>query len=279
MKFLGQLLVFLFIVANVNAQSKTEYLTAFCHDADMDCYYDMIQKNVNSYFRKEHEDWERDKFGLLCPHIEIQKRNSNYTLITHDVDLERNKIQIVTTQIVPMLALQFVGTDTFDINDNLCDYISIDSTIVFSAISVDKNNNINAVLHFFDGYFGYEEVKRHSLLYYRWFESCHKKYAKLKRNLPYMFKRINKLKPTQLLLIPSLSERFGVIPFIRDNNIYVYDILNDDYSELNSYIKQRCDIETIKALNEKPIPYIYTNSGYTITTTNQTPRDQINICE
>lgn len=262
-------------------------LKSFCEQADMECYYSMIEKNVNTFFRQEHQNWKRDSLGMPCEEIEIKYDKGKPFLVTKHVKITTPCCDVVseTSQIVPMLAIQFVGTDSYKEGDNLYDYIRIDSTIVFSIASVNNRHKTTAFLHFWRGYFGYTEVERHSLFYLK--KKYSKKMATIYSHLPYAIQKIQKQNPELILTSPfrydylgssRVYSKGGEILFIKDNKIYVYDLVNEKGVELNDYIKRNFRLEEIRSLNQTYIPYIYSNDMKGKTTGN-TPKDQINICK
>ena len=104
----------LFFCSNIYSQNIIEQLKQFYDNADMDCYLTKIQKNVNDYFILDNEIWGRDKYGIPPQKIELHKE-----------------------EIVPMLTIQFVNTDLFNRDDDIYNYIAIDSSIVFTLACVD----------------------------------------------------------------------------------------------------------------------------------------------
>lgn len=255
------LLLLLIPIKNVYSQNAIDRLISFYNQADMGCYYSMIERNVNKYYQQEYQNWQRDKLGLPYDSIEICYKNNTHILVTkHTNDKNPFRIFIDSTHIVPMLAVQFVNTDKYNLNDNIYDYISIDSTIVFSLASVDKHNKVTSFLHFFDGYFG-----------------CH--YVNPTNDYPKsVIKKIQKLKPELIMVTHFNQENKGYFLFIKKSTIYVYDIANKNCTELNRYIKERYSLERIRSFNNVYIPYIYTDKMETRITGN-TPIEQINICK
>ncbi|MBO4805612.1 MAG: hypothetical protein J5554_06190 [Paludibacteraceae bacterium] len=262
-------------------------LKSFCEQADMECYYSMIERNVNSYFRQEHQNWKGDSLGMPCKKIEIKYDNGKPFLVTKHVKTTTCDLDVIsdTSHIVPMLAIQFVGTDSYEEGYDIYDYIRIDSTIVFTLASVDNRGRTNAFLHFWNSYSGYTEVERHSLLYFK--KKYSKKTAAIYSHLPHAIKKIQKQNPELILSSPFRYDylgdsraysKGGEILYIKDNKIYVYDIVKEKGVELNNYIKRNFSLREIRSLNRTDIPYIYTDRKKEKTTGN-TPKEEINICD
>jgi len=127
----------LFFWNSIHAQNVIEQLKQFYKKADMDCYIAKIQKNVNDYFVLDNKIWGRDKYGIPSQKIEFHKE-----------------------EIVPMLTIQFVNTDSFNYCDDIYNYITIDSSIVFTLACVDKTMIVTAFAHFFDWASGYYEIDK-----------------------------------------------------------------------------------------------------------------------
>ncbi|NJK84916.1 MAG: hypothetical protein HC906_01975 [Bacteroidales bacterium] len=74
--------------------------------------------------------------------------NDKYGFQPLRIELNKNKV-------IPLLTIQFVGTDTFNIENDIYNFINIDSSIVFTLACLDNNMNVDAFAHFFDGVNGY----------------------------------------------------------------------------------------------------------------------------
>ena len=238
----------------------------------------MIQRNVNLFFQQEHEAWGRGGQGIPCPSVEIKTNSDETILITKSVRHKRDVyfIKSEITRVVPLLAVQFVNTDTFDKKDNIYEYLCIDSTVVFTLVSINKKNNINSFLHFFDGYTGYESVECRTFAY---FEKVYPKYlAQYRKNLPYVMKRIKQCQPDLIMTTHFGNENIGRFLFVKNSEIYYYDVVNDTSVELNTYIKQNYSLAQISSFNKKCIPYIYCNMGSLVAPDNL-HNSPIDFCE
>ena len=131
------IIIGLLFCINIFSQNTVEQLKQFYSNADMDCYIDKIQNNVNEYFALVNKTWASDKYNIPPQKVELNK-----------------------DEIVPMLTIQFINIDTFNLNDNIYNFITIDSSIVFTFACVDNKMNVNAFVHFFDGVNGYYEIDK-----------------------------------------------------------------------------------------------------------------------
>lgn len=207
----------------INSQHITDQLKQFYNNADRDCYLAKIQKNVNDYFVLDNESWGRDKYGIPPQKIELHKE-----------------------EIVPMLTIQFVNTDSFNLDDDIYNYIAIDSSIVFTLACVDKRMNVNAFAHFFDGINGYYEFYKD---------------PSIKR----VIKNIQKQKPELILynhVLCGFHDNNGFM-FVKNGKIYVYRIDEKDIYELNDYMRRFYSLDRIRRLNYAFIPIIYQNGKST----------------
>lgn len=230
----------------IHSQNVTDQLLQFYNDADMDCYLAKIQKNINDYFVLDNKIWGRDKYGILPQRIELHK-----------------------DEIVPMLTIQFVNTDSFNFNDDIYNYITIDSSIVFTLACVDKKMNVTAFAHFFDGVNGYWNIEK--------IFQC-KNFFKEKK-LNHIIKNINKKDPELILYSKVLSDFHdnNGFMYVKNGKIYVYRVIEKDIYELNDYIRRFFSINRIRKLNYSYIPIIYQNDQST-RRTGHTPENEKIIC-
>lgn len=236
----------LFFCYNIYAQNITEQLKQFYKNADMVCYMAKIQKNVNDYFILDNKIWGRDKYGIFPPKIELHKE-----------------------EIVPMLTIQFVNTDSYNYNDDIYNYIAIDSSIVFTLACVDKKMNVYAFANFFywaSGYYEFED------------DPSFKNICK-KMNFKHIIKNINKQKPEIILysnVLCGFHDNNGFM-YIKNGKIYIYRVIEKDIYELNDYIRKFFSLDRIRELNYSYIPIIY-QPDQSPRRTGHTPEDQKIIC-
>lgn len=235
------------LLFNNNSHSQNNVimqLKQFYESADMDCYIAKIQKNVNEYFVIGNKMWGNDKYGIPPRNIELHKG-----------------------EVVPMLTIQFVNTDSFNLENDIYDFITIDSSIVFTLACVDKNMNVKAFAHFFDGVNGYFDID----LSLKNFVN----YLKLK----HVIKNINNQKPELILynhVLAGFHDNNGFM-YVKNGKIYVYRVEEKDVFELNDYIRKFFELERIRRLNYAYIPIIYRN-GKSIRRTGNTPDNEKLIC-
>lgn len=259
------------IYTNGFSQSIINTLLHFVENADMNCYYSMIQRNVNTYFAQEHRNFGRDA-NIPLQNITIINNIRDAVLTANLLDIKQNEpsLHSVSMNIVPLLAIQFVNTDAFNMEDCIYDYISIDSTIVFSLACVDKKKRVKSFVHFFDGYSGYQSIGQ--------FKHCPKSIALNGKKMRLIIKRINKYNPDLLLVTNILCRNMGDVLFVKGSNIFIYDLSCNKSFELDGYIKKKYSLTEIRSLNRKYIPYIYSDKMM-VKTTGNTHINQINICK
>jgi len=245
-KYIVFIAIVLLFCNNIFSQNIIEQLKEFYKNADMDCYIAKIQKNVNYYFILDNQNWGRDKYGILPQKVEFNKN-----------------------EIVPMLTIQFINTDSFNINDDIYNYITIDSVIVFTLAIVDKRMNVQAFANFFDGVNGYYEIDKGP--------SIKNFLEKLK--FKHIVKNINRQKPELILyshVLCGFHDNNGFM-FVKNGKIYVYRVVEKDIYELNEYIKRFFSLDRIRSLNYTFIPSIYQEDEST-RRTGHTPENEKMIC-
>ncbi len=217
----------MFLCNSVYSQNIVDELIQFNKNVDLDCFLINAQENINDYFILENENWGNDIYKILPQRIDL------------NVD-----------EIVPMLTIKFVNTDKYNFGDDIYNYITIDSVIVFTLACVDKKMNVKAFAHFFDGVNGYYRIDNDPALT-----------SKSKKQLKSVIKNINKQNPELLLynhVLSGFSDNNGFM-FIRHDKIYIYILESKNIYELNEYITSFFDISRIRNLNNSFIPLIYQN--------------------
>jgi hypothetical protein len=208
------------------AQKVTEQLNQFYKNADMDCYISKIQKNVNDYFILDNKIWGRDKYSIPPQKIELHNH-----------------------EVVPMLTIQFVNTDTYNYNDDIYNFISIDSSIVFTLACVDKRMNVTAFANFFVWVSGYYEIGKDP--------SIKNPFDRMRYK--HVIKNIYKQKPEIILfshVLCGFHDDNGFM-YIKNGRIYVYRPIERDVFELNEYIHRFFSLDRIRKLNYTYLPIIY----------------------
>lgn len=236
----------LFFCNGIYAQSIIEQLKQFYKNADMDCYIAKIQKNVNDYFVIDNKIWGHIKYGIPPQKIEIHKE-----------------------EIVPLLTIQFINTDSFNYSDDIYNFITIDSSIVFTLACVDKRMNVSAFANFFDWASGYYEIDKDPSI-----KNSHER-----MKLKHVIKNIKKQKPEIILysnVLCGFHDANGFM-YIKNGKIYVYRIIEKDVYELNDYIRKFFSLDRIRELNYSYIPRIY-QFDQSPRRTGHTPENEKMIC-
>lgn len=236
----------LFFCNSIYSQNIIDQLKQFYKNADMDCYINKIQKNVNDFFILDNKNWGRDKYGILPLKIELHKE-----------------------EIVPMLTIQFINTETFNFGDDIYNYITIDSCIVFTLACVDKKMNVTAIANFFDGVNGYDDIDKNFKF----------KNIFMKIKFKHIIKNINKQKPELILYCHILNgwSDYNGFMYIKNGKIYVYRLYEKDIYELNDYIRKFFSLDRIRSLNYSFIPMIY-QKDESSRLTGHTPENEKLIC-
>ncbi|MEI6752543.1 MAG: hypothetical protein WCK78_05185 [Paludibacter sp.] len=247
MKIIYILLLAVFFNQLVYSQSIINELKKFYHNAPIDCYIDKIKKNIMD------EDALHSQ-GLLFP-----------TLIPP------TKINLNKDNIVPILTIQFVGTENFNYGNNIYNHICIDSSRVFMMACVDNNMNVYGFANYFGGFHTYYDVK--------FDETISSPIVKLK--LKHLIRNINKQNPELILYCHVLAgwgdNSYNGFMFIKGNNIYVYNFPNGKIFELNNFIHKYYSLKRVRDLNHEFIPIIYSNCSAT-RRTGHTPENEKMIC-
>ena len=248
LKYYISIILSLLLYDNIYAQNIVEQLKQFYSNADMDCYIAEIQKNVNEYFVLENKIWGLDKIGIPPQKIELHKE-----------------------EIVPMLTIQFINTDSFDLNDDIYNYIAIDSSIVFTLAIVDKRMNVKAFANFYCYVCGYLEIYNGLSI---------KNFFK-RKYLTHVIKNINKQKPEAILYSSALDievlcgiDDYNGFMYIKDGKIYVYRVIEKKSYELNDYIRKFLTLDMIRHLNYSYKPIIYELDQSSPRRTGNTPENE-----
>jgi hypothetical protein len=201
----------------------------------MDCYIDKAQENIIHDHLVQCKWWGTDTVVMPMPRIDLQRES-----------------------LVPMLTIQFVNTEKYNYNADIYDFITIDSTIVYTFANVNKANNVKFFYNFFDGIHACFEVK-----------------GQLKNVL----RSINKFNPDLILYCHSLAgfhDDNGFM-YIKNNKIYIYLIDKKVSFELNDYIHKFFSLDRIRNLNYVFIPSIFIQDK-THRRNGHTPVNEKQIC-
>lgn len=219
-KYITLLITFL-MLGNSYAQNTVSNLQNFVKNADMNCYMAKIQKNISDCHKAQ------------CDYFKVP------------VTTNPPKVGFLKGKTVPMLVVQFVNMDNYDLSKNIYDHITIDSTRVFTLACVDNNMNVLAFANYYDGTYAYSEVKT-------------ERPEQIER-LEQVIKNINSQEPETILFCHSLKDFHDLnsFMFIKAGKIYVYRVVEGDVFELNEYIRQFFQEDKIHSLSNTNVPFIY----------------------
>jgi hypothetical protein len=232
----------IFFCGNSYSQDIISHLKKFYEEADLDCYKNEAQNNIKVEYDSLYQWWNiTDKTMLPVPKIDLHKE-----------------------RIIPMLTIQFINTEKFDYSDNIYNYITIDSIIVFTFACTDKKMNVFAFINFFDGKHAYCKVGNRT---------------KIDRRLKMIIKNINKQQPELILFCSALmgfSDRNGFM-YMKDGKIFVYSVIDGNILELNEYIRKFYRLDSVRRFNHVVIPIMY-QKNETMRRNGNTPANEIQIC-
>ncbi|MDR1090404.1 MAG: hypothetical protein LBL79_04945 [Prevotella sp.] len=215
------LIIALLTFGNIYSQNTVSDLHNFVKNADMDCYLAKIQKNV----------------------LDCHKAQCEYFKVPDTTNPP--KVEFLKGKTVPMLVVQFVNMDNYDLGKDIYDHITIDSTRVFTLACVDNNMNVLAFANYYDGTYAYTEVNAERP------EDVEK--------LEQVINNINSQGPETILFCHSLKNFHDLnsFMFIKAGKIYVYRVIEADVFELNDYIRQFFQEEKIRSLSNTNVPFMY----------------------
>ena len=215
------LAIIILSVTSVNAQNIISEFKKFVENADLACYEQKIQQDLNKF-----DKWLTDSLPLFKP-----KGYAN-PYRPGNVDLTKeNKIFI--------LAVALANTENYNFEDNIYDYLIIDSTRTFVAVCLDEEMNITGVTDI--GEPGTFHDSKDNFYYHG------KKQRKLRKET---IKNINKKSPD---LILYCDEWFGSFLYIKGEKIYQY-FLTGKSKEFNEYVREAPDISIIRRSNRMTLP-------------------------
>jgi hypothetical protein len=186
------LLVGLLFCGNAFSQDVISRLKTFYDEADMDYYTGIIEKNVWDWYKAQCVKWNVAE-SVNPPRTDLLKGNT-----------------------VPMLAVQFVDMEDFDLGENIYDHITIDSTRVFTLACVDNQIKVQAFANYYDGT-------------YAWMDLNSVRPGDIEI-LGQVIKNINEQQPELILFCHSMKRPRDLNSFmyIKDGLIYVYRAKEDD---------------------------------------------------
>ena len=230
------------------SQTNIEQIKEFYKNADFACYEKKIQQDIDAMDR-----WLTDSFHIINPtFISPMYKVAN-------IDLKKEKKVFV-------LAVAFANTENYNYENNISDYLIIDSLRSFIAVCVDDKMNVKAITDIAEPgayvtpteYYYFDKNKRN----------------KIKK----IIKNINKEKPEIIMYCDNFKSSFL---YLINNDIYIYHNNKEKSFELNQYISSKyININLIRNFNKINIPYTksYIKSDQYNRLTGNTPEEELRIC-
>lgn len=214
------LLVGLLFCGNAFSQDIISRLKTFYNEADMDYYTGIIEKNVWDCYKAQCVKWNVAE-SVNPPRTDLLKGNT-----------------------VPMLAVQFMDMEDFDLGENIYDHITIDSNRVFTLACVDDQMKVQAFANYYDGTYAWTDLN-----------SVRPSEIEI---LGQVIKNINERQPELILFCHSLKRPRDLNSFmyIKDGLIYVYRAKEDDVIELNNYVGLFFTNEDVRNLGYTAVPFV-----------------------
>jgi hypothetical protein len=245
------LIIILFIFYCNNGFSQNDVISRlkdFYAKSDLDCYEQKIQQDLNKFDR-----WLTDTLpSLNTLPFKVEYRPSN-------IDLHKEKK-------VFMLAVTLANTENYRFEDNIYDYLIIDSLRTFVIACVDEKMNVKGFTDIGD-VGSYIDLKDNFYVYKR----------KRRKQLSLLIKEIVNDNPDLILYCEAF---YHSILYIKNNKIYV--ISKGRKKELNEVVRECPDIEMIRKSNMILYPYKkeYVSDSHPISyrNTGHTPPDEVRVC-
>ncbi len=245
------LIIILFIFCCNNGFSQNDVISRlkdFYAKSDLDCYEQKIQQDLNKFDR-----WLVDTLpSLNTLPFKVEYRPSN-------IDLHKEKK-------VFMLAVTLANTENYRFEDNIYDYLIIDSLRTFVIACVDEKMNVKGFTDI--GEVGsYFDLKDNFYVYKR----------KRRKQLSLLIKEIVNDNPDLILYCEAF---YHSILYIKNNKIYV--ISKGRKKELNEVVRECPNIEMIRRSNKifesyRELFQVNRNPHY-FRYTGHTPPNEVRIC-
>ncbi|MDP4291182.1 MAG: hypothetical protein Q8908_08885 [Bacteroidota bacterium] len=198
------------------SQNVVEKLKTFYENSDFECYEKKIQKDLQKYD------------SIIVKLLPEQPLGPHYNVRPANIDLSKeNKIFV--------LAITLANTEKYNFEDNIYDYIIIDSLRTFIIICVDKKMNVTgftdtaepgSFIDIKDDFYFPKRIRRKQI-----------------RN---SIKNINKEKPEIILYCAEFMDSFM---YIKGNEIYVYNMKKGKAEKFNDAVREAPDIDLIRRSN------------------------------
>ena len=237
----------LFYSNHIYAQKNIiETLKDFYDSADKECYIDLLQNEVTKNYNRLDSLWK------------LQIKSSPPLIRDHK-------------NLTFLLNVVFINTESYTYEDNIYDYLAIDSTGVFTLACLNRWKRVHGFFNY-QSYSGYASTSKKNLIYCK---SCRKSCLKKNKNLRHVIKNIMKEKPEVLLYCNELANMINEnsFLFIKGYKIYVYEINRHIITELNEYLKINFTTTTIRELNVID----WDKNGPTLKT-GRTPKEKLQLC-
>jgi hypothetical protein len=245
------ILIGLFLVNGLYSQDIVRQLKEFYANADLACYEQKIQEDLIKFDSfLVNKVLPRTEKLPYCPY-----RPAN-------IDLSKeNKIFV--------LAVSLANTEQYNFDDNIYDYLIIDSLRAFIIVCVDDKVNVK-------GFTDTEE--RGTFIDIK--DDFYFPEKKQRRQIRKMIKNINKENPDLILYCANWN---GAFLYIKDDIIYLYHVEKDISQEFNKRIRECPYINMIRRSNfilwplnkESEVvgsyPIDYRPTGHT-------PPDEVRMC-
>ena len=232
------------------SQNVVEKLKKFYKNSDFECYEKKIQKDLQKYD------------STIVKLIPVQQLGPHYyNARPANIDLSKeNKIFV--------LAIALANTEKYNFEDNIYDYIIIDSLRTFIIICVDNKMNVTgftdteepgSFIDIKDDFYFPKKIRRKQI------RNC--------------IKNIKKEKPEIILYC---AEFMGSFMYIKNNEIYAYSMKKGKAKKLNEAVREAPDIDLIRRSNfilwplAKEIEAGSHSIAYRLT--GHTPKNETRIC-
>lgn len=198
------------------SQNIVEKLKDFYANADLECYEKKIQKDLQKY------DSMIVKFLPIMgsmPHAPVRPGNVNLS--------KENKIFV--------LAVTLSNTEAYTFEDDIYDYIILDSLRTFIIVCVDDKSNVI-------GYTDTEEPGSYVDIKDDFYFHDRSRRRQIRNGI----KNIKKENPEIILFCHAFWSSFM---YIKENKIYAYDTKKGNSKELNELVREVSDINLIRRSN------------------------------
>lgn len=232
------------------SQSKTEYFKEVYNKADKACYLEKIQLDINKF-----DQWLVDSLPVYNS-VEMMPLYQ-----PSGIDLQNEKI-------IYALAVTLTNTENYKYEDDIYDYLIIDSLRTLIAICIDDKMTVIGITDKGEPGSFFNIMKDLSTFSPK----------KSKRQYKELIRNIKKEEPELILFC---NEWYGSFWYIKNEKIYRYDPKTKKGKELNEVFRKCPDINMIKNSDNILHPYakqVKTRS-LVYRKTGNTPAGELRICQ